>query len=238
VVDTINYIIDQVAEGKIIFYDFYTERQKQENPAKRNTGLFFFKSNPGAPFAIVCPGGGFSYVGSVHEGFPHAMQLSNKGYNAFVLQYRVGGERVACEDLAAAIAYVFKHAGSLGVNTRGYSVWGSSAGARMAAQVGSYGPAGYGDYDLPRPRVVVMAYTGHSPFTQNDPPTFVVQGEDDGIVNVSTVDKRVDAMRDAGIEVEYHKYRSVGHGFGLGTGTDAEGWIEYAVRFWEKHMSE
>jgi acetyl esterase/lipase len=238
VVDTINYIIDQVAEGKIIFYDFYTERQKQENPAKRNTGLFFFKSNPGAPFAIVCPGGGFSYVGSVHEGFPHAMQLSNKGYNAFVLQYRVGGERVACEDLAAAISYVFKHAGSLGVNTRGYSVWGSSAGARMAAQVGSYGPAGYGDYDLPRPRVVVMAYTGHSPFTQNDPPTFVVQGEDDGFVNVSTVDKRVDAMRDAGIEVEYHKYRSVGHGFGLGTGTDAEGWIEYAVRFWEKHMSE
>jgi len=238
VVDTINYMIDQVAEGKIIFYDFYTERQKQENPAKRNTGLFFFKSNPGAPFAIVCPGGGFSYVGSVHEGFPHAMQLSNKGYNAFVLQYRVGGERVACEDLAAAISYVFKHAGSLGVNTRGYSVWGSSAGARMAAQVGSYGPAGYGDYDLPRPRVVVMAYTGHSPFTQNDPPTFVVQGEDDGFVNVSTVDKRVDAMRDAGIEVEYHKYRSVGHGFGLGTGTDAEGWIEYAVRFWEKHMSE
>jgi acetyl esterase/lipase len=238
VVDTINYMIDQVAEGKIIFYDFYTERQKQENPAKRNTGLFFFKSKPGAPFAIVCPGGGFAYVGSVHEGFPHAMQLSNKGYNAFVLQYRVGGERVACEDLAAAISYVFKHAGSLGVNMRGYSVWGSSAGARMAAQIGSYGPAGYGDYDLPRPRVVVMAYTGHSSFTRNDPSTFVVQGENDGIVNVSTVDKRVDAMRDAGIEVEYHKYRNVGHGFGLGTGTDAEGWTEYAVKFWEKHMSE
>ena len=83
-----------------------------------------------------------------------------------------------------------------------------------------------------------MAYTGHSPFTQNDRPTFVVQGEDNGIVNVSTVDKRVDAMRDAGIEVEYYKYRNVGHGFGLGTGTDAEGWTEYAVEFWEKHISE
>ena len=235
-VDTINDMIDQVAEGKIIFYRFYTERQDQENAAKRNTGLFFFKGKPGAPFAIACPGGGFSYVGSVHEGFPHAMQLSKKGYNAFVLQYRVGGERVACEDLAAAISYVFKHAESLGVNTGGYSVWGSSAGARMAAQVGSYGPSGYGDYDLPRPRVVVMAYTGHSSFTQNDPPTFVVQGEQDRIVNVATVDKRVDAMRDAGIDVEYHKYRNAGHGFGLGTGTDAEGWTEYAVRFWEKHM--
>jgi acetyl esterase/lipase len=238
VVDTINYMIDQMAEGKIIFYSFYTEQQKQEYPAKRNTGLFFFKGKPGAPFAIVCPGGGFSYVGSVHEGFPHATQLSKKGYNAFVLQYRVGGEQRACEDLAAAISYIFTHAGSLGVRTKDYSVWGSSAGARMAAQIGSYGPSGYGSYDLPRPRVVVMAYTGHSSFTRNDPPTFVVQGENDGIVNVSTVDRRVDAMRNAGIEVEYHKYRNVSHGFGLGIGTGAEGWTENAVKFWEKHISE
>jgi dipeptidyl aminopeptidase/acylaminoacyl peptidase len=83
-----------------------------------------------------------------------------------------------------------------------------------------------------------MAYTGHSSFTRNDPPTFVVQGENDGIVNVSTVDRRVDAMRNAGIEVEYHKYRNVGHGFGLGIGTNAEGWAEYAVKFWEKHISD
>ncbi len=237
VVDTINYMIDQVAAGKILFIEFYTDRQKQENPAKRNTGLFFFKSQPGAPFAVVCPGGGFSYVGSVHEGFPHARKLSQKGYNAFVLQYRLGGERIACEDLAAALSYIFQHAGSLGVSTKDYSVWGSSAGARMVAQIGSYGPARYGGIDLPRPGVVVMAYTGHSSFTRKDPPTFVVQGADDGIVNVSTVERRVEAMRRAGIEVEYHKYRNVGHGFGLGIGTDAEGWIEYAVKFWEKHIS-
>lgn len=238
VVDTINSMIDQVADGMIIFCSFYNERQKQETPAKRNTGLVFFKGRPGAPFAIVCPGGGFSYVGSVHEGFPHAIQISKKGYNAFVLQYRVGGEQRACEDLAAAISYIFKHAGPLGVSTKDYSVWGSSAGARMAAQIGSYGPAGYGGGDLPRPCVVVMAYTGHSSFTRNDPPTFVAQGGNDGIVNVSTVDRRVDAMRNAGIELEYHKYRNVSHGFGLGIGTDAEGWTEFAVKFWEKQRSK
>ena len=65
----------------------------------------------------------------------------------------------------------------------------------------------------------------------------MVQGEDDGIVNVSTVDRRVDAMRNAGIDVEYHKYRNVGHGFGLGIGTSAEGWIDYAVEFWERYIS-
>ena len=236
VVKTINYMIDQIAEGKTIFYNFYTRRQKLEKPDKENTGLFLFKGKPGAPFAIVCPGGGFSYVGSVHEGFPHAIELSKKGYNAFVLQYRVGGELRACEDLAAAISYIFQHAESLGVSTKDYSVWGSSAGARMAAQIGSHSPAGYGDYNLPRPGVVVMAYTGHPSFTKNDPPTFVVQGENDGIVDVSTVDRRVDAMRKAGIEVEYRKYRNVGHGFGLGTGTNAEGWTEYAVNFWERHL--
>jgi acetyl esterase/lipase len=238
VVKTINYMIDQVADGKTISYNFYTDRQKLETPAKQNTGLFFFRGRPGGPFAIICPGGGFSYVGSVHEGFPHAIELSKKGYNAFVLPYRVGGQQRACEDLAAAISYIFRHAKSLGVSTKDYSVWGSSAGARMAAQIGSQGPAGYGDYNLPRPGVVVMAYTGHSSFTKNDPPTFMVQGENDGIVDVSTVDRRVDAMRKAGIEVEYRKYRNVGHGFGLGTGTNAEGWIEYAVRFWEKHISK
>jgi hypothetical protein len=41
VVDTLNHMIDEVNAGKTIFYDFYTERQKQEDPAKNSTGLFF-----------------------------------------------------------------------------------------------------------------------------------------------------------------------------------------------------
>ena len=62
--------------------------------------------------------------------------------------------------------------------------------------------------------------------------------EDDGIVHASTVAQRVDAMRNGGIEVEYHKYRIASHGFGLGIGTDAEGWMESAVKFLGKQISE
>jgi predicted esterase len=62
--------------------------------------------------------------------------------------------------------------------------------------------------------------------------------EDDGIVHAPTVDRRVENMRNAGIEVEYRKYKNAGHGFGLGVGTEAEGWLEYAIRFWENHLSE
>ena len=99
-------------------------------------------------------------------------------------------------------------------------------------------PDGFGGDDLPKPRIVVIAYTGHTIFSEHFPPTFIMVSEDDGIVNVPTVDRRVENMRNAGIEVEYRKYKNAGHGFGLGTGTDAEGWIEHAIQFWKKHLSK
>jgi acetyl esterase/lipase len=237
VVNSINSMIDEINDGQTIFYDYYTDAQKWQDPAKVSTGLFFFRGNPGAPFAVVCPGGGFAYVGSVHEGFPHAIALSQKGYNTFVLQYRVGGEQIASEDLAAALSYIFENAETLEVSTKDYAVWGSSAGARMVARIGSYGTAAYGGEELPRPSTVVMAYTGYTDFTKKDPPTFIVVGDRDGIASASTMERRVNSMRSAGVDVEFHVYRNVGHGFGLGIGTNAEGWLDDAARFWENHMS-
>jgi acetyl esterase/lipase len=238
VVGAINHMVDEINNGKTIFYDFYAEHQKREDPAKSSTGLFFFRGQPGVPFAIVCPGGGFSYVASLHEGFPLAMVLSQKGYNTFVLRYRTGDGLRATEDLAAAISYVFKNADRLGVGVADYALWGGSAGARMVGNIALHGPAGFGGDDLPKPRTVVIAYTGHTVFSEHFPPTFIMVSEDDGIVNVSVVDGRVENLRNVGIEVEYRKYRNAGHGFGLGVGTDAEGWIEHAVQFWESHLSK
>lgn len=40
----------------------------------------------------------------------------------FALQYRTGGADVACEDLAAAITFIFEHAEELGVSTDCYSL--------------------------------------------------------------------------------------------------------------------
>jgi acetyl esterase/lipase len=237
VLAALNRMVDDAAEGQTIFYDFFTAAEKQAEPGKASTGLFFFRGKPGAPFAVICPGGGFSYVGSVHEGFPYALELSKKGFNAFVLRYRVGhGADVATSDLAATLSYIFKNAEALGVGTSGYSLWGSSAGARMVANIASHGASGFGGDRLPAPAAIVMAYTGHSAFSKNDPPTFVTVSADDRIVNVANVENRVQGLRKAGVEVEYLKFRNAGHGFGLGVGTDAEGWIEYTIRFWAKHM--
>ena len=238
VVSALNQMIDDANSGRAIFYDFYTGAQKQADSTKENTELFFFRGQPGAPFAIVCPGGGFSYVASVHEGFPYAVEISKSGYNVFVLRYRAGlGGAVATQDLAAAISYVFRNAKTLGVGVGNYSLWGSSAGARMAASIGTHGVAFYGGDALPRPSVVVMAYTAHSEYSSEDPPTFVVVGEQDGIAPPYVMERRVSALRAAGIPVEFHKFKTLGHGFGLGTGTSAEGWIRRAIRFWEEFMN-
>lgn len=114
---TINTMIDYVNEGNRLFYDIYSEADKQADARKNNTGLFFFRGEPGRPFAIVCPGGGFSYVGAIHEGFPLAIALSEMGYNAFSIQYRTGGAQVACEDLAQAIDLIMRHGFGLGIGT-------------------------------------------------------------------------------------------------------------------------
>lgn len=231
----LNRLIEEVRNGRTVFYDFYTDEEKKQQPTKANTGLFFFRGRPGAPFAVISPGGGFSYVGSVHEGFPYAVAISNRGYNAFVLRYRVGsGGAVATRDLAAAISYIFRNAATLGIATDGYSLWGSSAGARMAAAIGSHGVDTFGGDNLPKPSAVVMAYTGHSDHSADEPPTFVVVGERDGIAPPSIMERRVAALRSAGVEVDFHRYRDVGHGFGPGVGTTAEGWLDLAIKFWEK----
>lgn len=45
--------------------------------------------------------------------------------------------------------------------------------------------------------------------------------------------QRLSAM---GIPTEFHVYKGLGHGFGIGTGTVAEGWVSDAIRFWKANM--
>lgn len=234
-VEIANYLKSHAQAGNTIFYDIYSEEEKAADPMKENTGLFFFKGNPGEKFAICNAGGGFAYVAAMHDSFPHALELSKMGYNAFALIYRPGAQ-TACEDLARAISFIFEHREELEVDTECYSLWGGSAGARMAAYLGTYGTAGFGEKDLPKAGAVIMQYTGHSEYSRQDPPTYACVGTSDGIANWRTMKVRLEAMEAEGIPTEFHAYEGLRHGFGLGTGTVAEGWINDAVAFWEKQM--
>jgi len=237
VIAALNRLMDDTRSGRAVFYDIYTAAEKRRDPSLERTGLFFLRGRPGAPFAMVTPGGGFSYVATLHEGLPYALQINRRGYNAFVLVYRVGqGGAPATRDLAVALSRVVRRAAELEVLPQGWSLWGSSAGARMAAAIGTHGTSAFGGGVLPKPAAVVMAYTGHSETAgreHRDPPTFVIAGEHDRIAPAEVMERRVEALRRAAVPVEYRRYANVGHGFGRGTGTTAEGWIDDAIRFWE-----
>ena len=236
-VEIVNYMKAHAVQGDVIFYDIYSDEEKAADPDKEDTGLFFFKGNPGERFAICNAGGGFAYVGAMHDSFPHALELSKMGYNAFALVYRPGAQ-TACEDLARAIRFIFEHADELEVNTGCYSLWGGSAGARMAAWLGSFGTESFGEQALPRAGAVIMQYTGLSEVYGNEPPTYSCVGTRDGIANWRIMDSRVKAIRANGADAEIEVFDGLSHGFGLGTGTVAEGWINNAVTFWESQMED
>ena len=234
-VDVVNRLRADAAAGGQVYYDIYTEAEKRADPAKRDTGLYFFRGDPGARVAIVSAGGGFAYVGAMQDSFPHCLALSRKGYNAFALIYRPGAQ-TACEDLARAIAFIYQHEDELGVTMDGYSLWGGSAGARMAAWLGSYGTESFGERAYPRPAAVIMQYTGLSEVFGNEPPTYNCVGTRDGIASWRTMDRRVRAIKAQGTDAMIEVFEGLPHGFGLGVGTEAEGWLDNAAAFWERQL--
>lgn len=234
-VEIVNFLKRQAAAGEPIFYDIYSEKEKAQSPDKKNTGLFFFRGKKGAKTAIVNAGGGFVFVGAMHDSFPHALEISKKGYNAFALIYRPGAI-TGCEDLARAIAFLHKNATKLGIDMKGYSLWGGSAGARLAIWLGSNGTESFGEEAYPRPAAVITQYTGLSEVTGKEPPTYACVGTNDGIASFRTMKNRIDRIKANGTDAVIEIFQGLSHGFGLGDGTVAEGWIDRAVDFWERQM--
>ncbi len=235
-VEILRYFKDQAAQRQI-FYRLYTDEEILREPEKRDVGLFFFRGRPDEKTAICCAGGGFAYVGAMHDSFPHALELSKRGYNAFALIYRPGA-KAACEDLARAIAFLFRNADALGITPSEYSLWGGSAGARMTAWVGTHGTEAFGEKRYPRPAAAIMQYTGLQEVTGQEPPTYSCVGTSDGIAPWRVMEQRTCALRASGIDAEIDVFPGLPHGFGLGEGTIAEGWIGRAVDFWEAHCKK
>ncbi|WP_270399911.1 alpha/beta hydrolase [Mitsuokella multacida] len=236
-IEVLTALYGDAKSGETIFYPIYTEAEQAEMPAKRDTGLFFFRSRaPKRHRTAVCSaGGGFVYVGAIHDSFPHALALSRRGYDAFALIYRPGA-KTACEDLARALAFLFAHEQELGISMEGYSLWGGSAGARMSAWLSDYGTGAFGERALPRPAAVVLQYTGLSEVTGREVPTYSCVGDEDSIADCHTVQSRIDALRAGGVPAELEIFPGLAHGFGLGNGTVAEGWLDRAVAFWEAQL--
>ena len=55
-VEILNDLQNRIRSGETVFYLIYTEEEKTADPAKEDTGLLFFKGEPGARFAVCSAG--------------------------------------------------------------------------------------------------------------------------------------------------------------------------------------
>lgn len=95
----------------------------------------------------------------------------------------------------------------------------------------------FGGSDVPQAAAVIMQYTGYRELSGADPATYACVGTADGIASWQNMRNRLDHLRDTGIPTEFHAYEGLSHGFGLGIGTVAEGWIDDATAFWLDNRS-
>lgn len=252
VADGINFLIDMKNEDNLKVFDYYTQEEKQADESKNSTKLIFVPGDPDAPFAVVIAGGGFNSVCMIQEAFPIAMKLHEKGYNVFMLKYRVGEHENdadefekryrAYEDAGKAIRYIFENAEELGVPTENYSMWGFSAGARITLTYATDSKYGYAANELPKPCMIAPIYV--EPWAEIEcnetvPTVFMGMGTNDeyyGENGCEACKTLCDKLNSGGVDAVYEEYENMKHGFGLGVGTIAEGWLDRAVALWQKQF--
>ena len=74
----------------------------------------------------------------------------------------------------------------------------------MAARLGSYGTAYFGEKE---------------------------------IASYRSMENYISQIQQNGPNTEIEVFKGLSHGFGLGEGTVAEGWIDRAISFWEDNMN-
>lgn len=168
------------------------------------------------------------------------------------------------DDLAAAVRFTMEHANVWGIDCSEYAVEGSSAGGHLAGSfctqsVGYplYGLPSPGCAILAYP-VVTMGEAAHrdsrkrllgagrsdpelralysieAQIIPQYPKTFLWQCVGDNVVPFANSQRMKKALDACGVHNCYMTFEGNAHGWGLGTGTAAEGWLEAAVDFWQR----
>jgi acetyl esterase/lipase len=159
--------------------------------------------------------------------------------------------KLALEDAQRAIGLTRLHATEWHIDPHKIGVLGFSAGGYLVAEISTqfsrrlYTPVDAADKESCRPDFAVAVYPGHLrvgdhgyklnpniPVTQQTPPTFLVQAEDDNVDGVSQSLAYYIALKSAGVSAEMHLYAQGGHAFGLRrTNLPITGWPQL-VKTW------
>ncbi|WP_367865241.1 alpha/beta hydrolase [Pedobacter sp. WC2423] len=103
---------------------------------------------------IICPGGGYAFLATDHEGEEVARRFAAQGVTAFVLKYRLPSDTIMVDqssgplqDAQQAIYLVRKNAAAWHINPSKVGIMGFSAGGHLAASLAVH----YGDLKIKNP---------------------------------------------------------------------------------------
>jgi acetyl esterase/lipase len=194
--------------------------------------------NTGAA-VVVFPGGAYRIVAMDLEGTEVCEWLNAAGITCVLLKYRVPDSgpypksAAALQDAQRAMGIVRQHAAEWKIDAHRVGVLGFSAGAYLAAALSThfdkrlYQATDAADQMSCRPDFAVIVYPGYLAIaeqnfaanaeiqvTEQTPPTFIVQTEDDP-VGVENATVYFLALKNAKVPAEMHLYAQGGHGYGL-----------------------
>lgn len=188
---------------------------------------------------VLAAGGGHVYRSNVEEAYESAKALNERGYQCFIVNYRVDpyADEESALDYARAVRYVRANAEKYGVDEdkiagAGFSYGGiviSTEGNSLAGDINASAVVdGYEPDELDSVSADLNAYLAvYSVSYHNDPeemqnpnfpPTFFCVGGDDGIWN--WVMGSFNKEQEMGITTELHTFAGVPHAFGAGTHAD------------------
>lgn len=200
------------------------------------------KKNSNKTAIVICPGGAFHALDIDNEGYSLAKLLVEKGYTAIVLKYRlvhinmdaanplaelgkIAGDfkvlearmapdvPLAIADGKAAIKYVRKNAGKLGIDPARVGIIGFSAGGTIAAAMA------YEQDVQSKPAFSAPVYPYLAPFDKavvpsKAPPIFIAVAADDDFKFDGNSAKMYQKWKNSGSSAELHIYAKGHHGFG------------------------
>ncbi len=188
---------------------------------------------------VVFPGGGYHILAIDLEGTEVCDWLNAMGVTCVLLKYRVPHTETehksdaALQDAQRALGVVRQHAAEWHIDPNRIGVLGFSAGGHLAASLSThfdmrlYDPIDAADKLSCRPDFAVLVYPAYLALedqnfapnpeikpTENTPPTFIVQTEDDP-VHVENALVYFQELKNAKVPAELHLYAQGGHGYGL-----------------------
>ncbi len=226
-----------------VYYPSYTRKEIKDNKALKQVGFFALrnhKSEEKTPFVINIAGGGFTSVCTMVESLPVSAKFQEYGYTSFALTYRISKTFGECDnldnvlsDIAKSISIIRDKADEFNIDPDKYIITGFSAGAYIASSWCDK-DIGYKKYNLPSPTSVNLLYGYNLESVLKDSfdiPTYSLLCKNDQYFNSSDYESIIKHYENNNIN---HSIKIVDclHGFGLGTNTEAEGWVKDSLDFY------